>query len=772
MPLKKLKFTAGVNKENTRYTSENGWYDCDKIRFRQGTPEKIGGWSQISSQTFIGYCRSLWSWATLAGLKLVGVGTNSKFYIESGGYYYDITPIRSSIALTNPFSITNNSSTVSVSDATSGYINGDYVTYYGSTAIGNVTILGEYQITYSSSGTTYTINLDSPVSIAIGSPVVFTSKFKLANTTPVTLATTGSLPSPFVVGTTYYVVSTSGYTFSLAATSGGTAINSFTDNQSGVHTVTAKATSTSASGGGSVTAVYQINTGPEVAQPLTGWGASYWGSGGWGSGQSSSDAMRLWSQNNFGQDLIFGPRGGPLYYWNATVGVAPSTVTITIASPAVITSSVGLANTTAISFDSTGSLPTGLTIGVTYYVVNASGNTFNVAATSGGTPITTTGSQSGTQYLSTRGIAVSSLSGASNVPTSQNYMLVSDASRFVFCFGTNDYLSTTFDPMLIRWSDANSVTEWTASATTSSRSIRLSHGSEIVTALQTRQEIVVWTDSSLYSIQFLKQDPVWGSQILADNISIISENAASLANNIVFWMGNDKFYMYDGRVQTLKCDLRQFIYSDINLDQADQIFSGTNEGFNEVWWFYCTASSTTIDRYVVYNYAEEVWYYGSMARTAWLDSGLVNSPLAATYSKNLVNHEIGYDNNETATTVPIEAYITSAEFDLDDGHMFSFVWRVLPDITFRGSTTSSPSAVMYLKPMKNSGSGYTTPASVGGVSSSTITRTAVLPIEAFTGQIYTRVRGRQMAIELRSTGEGVSWQLGSPRLDIRPDGRR
>jgi hypothetical protein len=321
MPLKKLKFTAGVNKENTRYTSENGWYDCDKIRFRQGTPEKIGGWSQISSQTFIGYCRSLWSWATLAGLKLVGIGTNSKFYIESGGYYYDITPIRSSIALTNPFSITNNSSTVSVSDATSGYINGDFVTYYGSTAIGNVTILGEYQITYSSSGTTYTINLDSPVSIAIGSPVVFTAKFKLANTTPVTLTTTGSLPSPFVVGTTYYVVSTSGYTFSLAATSGGTAINSVIDNQSGVHTVTAKATSTVASAGGSVTAVYQINTGPQIAQPLTGWGASYWGSGSWGTGQSSSDTMRLWSQNNFGQDLIFGPRGGPLYYWNATIGI-------------------------------------------------------------------------------------------------------------------------------------------------------------------------------------------------------------------------------------------------------------------------------------------------------------------------------------------------------------------------------------------------------------------------------------------------------------------
>ena len=771
MPLKKLKFNPGVNRENTRYTSESGWYDCDKIRFRQGTPEKIGGWDQLSAQTFLGYCRSLWNWATLSGLSLIGVGTNSKFYIESGGYYNDITPIRSALTLTNPFSITNNSSTVTVTDANGNYLNGDYVTFYGSTAIGNATILGEYQITYST-GNSYTIDLSSTVAISTGIPALFTVKFKLANNTPVVLTTTGSLPAPFIAGTTYYVVSTSDYAFNLAATSGGAAINSTSNNQTGVHTLTAKATSTVASGGGSVRALYQINTGPATAQPLTGWGASYWGSDSWGEGQSSDDPLRLWSQNNFGQDLVFGPRGGALYYWNASVGLTNSTVGITIAAPGVFTSSLSLANNTAISFVSTGSLPTGIAIGTVYYVVNSSGTTFNVSATSGGGAITTTGTQSGTHFISPRAVPVSSLSGASGVPIKQNYILISDASRFVFCFGANDYLSTTFDPMLVRWSDQNSVTEWSPAATNASGSLRLSHGSQIITALQARQEILVWTDSSLYSIQYLKQDPVWGSQILADNISIISENAAALANNISFWMGNDKFYMYDGRVQTLKCDLRQFIYSDINMDQADQIFSGTNEGFNEVWWFYCTADSTVINRYVVYNYAEQIWYYGSMARTAWLDSGLEGNPIGATYSSNLVRHEVGYDDKETSTTLPIESYITSAEFDLDDGHMISFIWRVLPDITFRGSTTSSPSAVMYLKPMKNSGSGYTTPASVGGVSNSTITRTAVLPIEAFTGQIYTRVRGRQLSIELRSTGEGVSWQLGSPRLDIRPDGRR
>jgi hypothetical protein len=771
MPLKKLVFKAGVNKENTRYASENGWYDCDKIRFRQGTPEKIGGWDQLSAQTFDGFCRSLWNWATLSGLSLIGVGTNSKFYIESGGYYNDITPIRAALTLTNPFAITNDSSTVTVTDANGNYLNGDYVSFYGSTAIGNITVLGEYQITYST-GNSYTIDLSSPTLISTGIPAVLNAKFIMANNTPVTLATTGSLPAPFTPGTTYYVVNASGYTFNLAATSGGAAINSTSNNQSGIHTITAKATSTVASGGGSVRALYQINTGPSTAQPLTGWGASYWGSESWGEGQSSDDPLRLWSQNNFGQDLVFGPRGGSLYYWNASVGLTNSTVGITIASPGVFTSSLSLANNTAISFVSTGSLPSGITIGTVYYIVNASGTTFNVSATSGGSAITTTGSQSGTHFISPRAVPVSSLSGASSVPLKQNYILISDASRFVFCFGANDYLSTTFDPMLVRWSDQNSVTEWAPSATNASGSLRLSHGSQIITALQARQEILVWTDSSLYSIQYLKQDPVWGSQILADNISIISENAASLANNISFWMGNDKFYMYDGRVQTLKCDLRQFIYSDINMDQADQIFSGTNEGFNEVWWFYCTSGSTVIDRYVVYNYAEQIWYYGSMSRTAWIDSGLEGNPVGATYTKNLVRHEVGYDNKETGITLPIEAYITSAQFDLDDGHMFSFIWRVLPDITFRGSTASSPSAVMYLKPLQNSGSGYTTPASVGGVSSSTITRTAVLPIEEFTGQIYTRVRGRQMSVELRSTGEGVSWQLGSPRIDIRPDGRR
>jgi len=336
------------------------------------------------------------------------------------------------------------------------------------------------------------------------------------------------------------------------------------------------------------------------------------------------------------------------------------------------------------------------------------------------------------------------------------------------------------DPMLIRWSDQESLVDWLPAATNQAGSIRLSRGSQIITALQSRQEILVWTDSSLYSMQYLGSDPWWGSQILGDNISIIGENAAAIASGVTYWMGQDKFYLYDGSVKTLKCDLRQFIYGDIDLNQSQQVFAGTNEGFNEVWWFYCSAGSTVVDRYVIFNYLENVWYYGSMGRTAWLDSGLSQYPLAATYSYNIVEHENGVDDNTTATTLPIEAYIASSEFDIDDGYQVGFVWRMMPDVTFRGSQAANPFVTMYLYPMQNSGAGISSPASVGGISQETVTQItppstapgAGYTVEKFTGQINTRVRGRQLILQVRSTNLGVQWQLGSPRIDIRPDGRR
>lgn len=701
MPLKKLALKAGVNRENTRYTNENSWYESDKVRFRQGTPEKIGGWIRISASTFLGVCRSLWNWVTLAGVNLLGVGTNLKFYIENGGNYIDITPTKPVVVLTNPFTTdtaTNSGgyTTVTVTDAASSFITDDFVTFTGGTPVGGVTVNGEYQITKTST-TTYTIRV----------------------------AGTASL---------------------------------------------------STTGGGTVYAVYQINTGPGIVEPIVGWGAGAWGSAYWGSGQTSAEAIRIWSQANFGSDLIYAHRGGAIYYWNSTLGIQPSSITLTIASPCVVTGTVALPNNTAIVLQTTGALPTGLLVGTVYYVKNSTGVSYNLSATPGGTEIVTTGTQSGDHYISNRGIALTSLSGASGVPVIQDFIFVSDTSRFVFAFGANDYGSSLQSKMLIRWSNQESLTEWTPSATNQAGSILLSHGSQIVTCVQTRQEVVVLTDSSLYGLQYVGPPAVWQVQLLGDNISIAGPNAAAVASGAVYWMGIDKFYKYDGRVQTLRCDLRQFIYGDINLSQSDQFFAGTNEGFNEVWFFYCSANSNIVDRYVVYNYAENntegVWYYGNLARTAWLDSGLRDYPIAATYINNIVNHEFGVDDNSGPNPVAIPAMISSAEFDIEDGDRFGFVWRILPDITFRGSSAANPQATLTLIPMQNSGSGYNVPPSVAGSDNAVITRTATVPIEQFTGQVYVRVRGRQMIIQMESDQLGCTWQMGSPRIDIRPDGRR
>jgi hypothetical protein len=354
----------------------------------------------------------------------------------------------------------------------------------------------------------------------------------------------------------------------------------------------------------------------------------------------------------------------------------------------------------------------------------------------------------------------------------QNYVLVSDISRFVFCFGTNDIGSTAQDPLLIRWSDQENVSNWTPAATNQAGSIRLSQGSEIISVIQARQEILVWTDTSVYSIQYLGPPFIWGAQLVGSNISIASPNAVAYANGVAFWMGVDKFYMYNGQVQAMRCDLKRHVFEDINTFQLEQIFAGTNEGFNEVWWFYCKEDVNAVGSYVIYNYAEDVWYYGNMSRTAWLDSSLQRGPLAATYNKKLVIHEQGVDDEEAATAVAIPAYITSSQFDLDDGHQFVFIHRVLPDITFSGSSAQNPSVVMSLLPLQNSGSGYNDPASVGGVNAVAVTRTAIVPVEEFTEQIFTRVRGRQLSFKIESSAVGVTWQLGSPRLDMRPDGRR
>jgi hypothetical protein len=687
MPLTKILFKPGVNRENTRYTTEGGWYEGDKIRFRQGTPESIGGWQRISGYTYQGICRSLWNWVTLGGLNLVGVGTNLKFYIERGGAYNDITPIRATATLgTDPFTA-NGTTTVTVTAASHGCVTGDFVTFSGATGTYASTLNAEFQVT---------------------------------------------------------VVNNSSYTI-----------------------VTGSALAAGSYGGSAVVAAYQINVGPATSVPTIGWGSGTWGSGTWGFGTSTYSGMRLWSQTNYGEDLIFNPRGGGLYYWDATSGVNSrgvllnsrgGTATITIASPAVVTSTVLYNEGAAIKFSTTGALPTGITAGTTYYVFNAEGLTFKLVDANGNV-INTSGSQSGVQSIT-----------PVDIPTAVNSFTVSDTSRFILAMGCNDYGESTIDPMLIRWSAQNDPYNWTPDETNQARSVRLSRGSEIITSIQTRQEIVVFTDSAAYSLQYLGPPNVWGSQLLGDNLSIAGPNAVAVASGVVYWMGVDKFYAYDGRVQTLNCDLRRFVFNDFSKTQAQQTFCGTNEGFNEVWWFYCSAGSDTVDKYVVYNYAEQIWYYGTLARTAWLDSGLRDYPLAATYSHNLVDHENGINDNEGLVTAPINAYVSSSEFDIEDGHSFGFIWRVLPDMTFENSSNydgAPPQVTMTLYGLYNSGSGAIDSAGQAVLKGATYTIT-----EEFTGQIYTRVRGRQMIFKMSSNQINTAWQLGAPRIDIRPDGKR
>jgi hypothetical protein len=620
--LTKLQLKPGLNRENTSYQQETGWYECDKIRFRAGTPETIGGWQRISSSTYLGVCRSMWNWVTLPGVNIISVGTNLKYYLQNGGLYYDITPIRKTTTGTATFAATNGSSILTVTDAANGVVVGDFVTFSGAVTLGgNITAVvlnQEYQVVTAPTAGTYTINV---------------------------------------------------------------AVNA---NASDV-----------GNGGASVVARYQVNVGPEIQIPLTGWSSGSWGSGSWSIGTISDNSLRIWSQNNFGEDLIFGVRGGGMYYWTAASG------------------------------------------------------------------------------LTARGVPLESLPGASDVPTIQNIVMVSDVSRFVIAFGANDLGSAVQDPMLIRWSDQEDATNWTPAATNQAGGLRLSHGSKIISAVQTRQEIVVFTDMSVYSMQYLGPPAVWGATLLADGMSIIGPNAVVVAAGVTYWMGVDKFYKYDGNVTTLVCDLRQHVFSNINLLQGYQAFGGINEAFNEVWWFYCSKNSTVVDRYVIYNYIENIWYYGTMERSAWIGADISDFPVAATYSNNLVNHEVGVDNNETATPLPLNAYIESAEWDVGDGDSFTFIRRVLPDVTFRASTGAlTPQLTMTIKPMLNSGSGYNNPQSEGGSPSANVVRIAQAPIEEFTGQVFIRVRGRQFVLRYESNQLGTAWQSGATRVDFQKDGRR
>jgi len=647
MPLQKLQLRPGVNRESTSLANEGTWFEMDKVRFRSGYPEKIGGWTldtgtaeatlQPPTGSFWGVCRSLWNWITLSGFNLMGLGTNLKYYIQqtSGGNFYDITPLRlESTVASNAFTTTNGSTTVVVNDTGYNGVTGDFVTISGvGGAINGIPAAAlnqEFRITYLTSNT-YSITVSSP------------------------------------------------------ATSSGTT--------------------------GAADFAYQVSVGGEIYTTGVGWGAGGWGgdSGGtltgWGEaapgGLGVDIQMRLWSQANYGQDLIINPRGGALYLWKVN------------ASPTVYDRAVLLSSTSP-------------------------------------SPYTTD----------------------TSCPSVCNAVAVSDASRFVLAFGCNDYGETAIDPLLVRWSDQENYAMWAPAATNQAGSYRLSTGSSIVANLQTRQEILVWTDAALYSMQYLGPPYVWGFQILGANLSIAGPNAIATAANVTYWMGLDKFYMYSGRVETLYCPLRQYIFGDINLQQQYQFFASTNEGFNEIWWFYCSANSTEIDRYVVYNHLEKIWSYGNMARTAWVDSPLRDFPTAAGYNGQLIYHEDGVDDGTTNPPTAIESYIQSADINIGDGHNYGFVWRMIPDVTFDGSYVNNPSVTFTVRPRQNPGSNYGTAPAPDVVSAQNYQGQRNYVVQQFTEIVYTRVRGRQMAFRVGSDGLGVQWQLGVPSIDIRPDGRR
>lgn len=638
MALKKLVLTPGLNRESTNYGNEGGWYDGDKIRFRSGSPEKIGGWVRLSSSTFLGLARAMWNWIDLDGTNYVGLGTELKYYIEKGGVYYDITPIRTTLvapATNNCFATLIGSNVVTVTIVAHGATQNDFVTFSGAVAVGGIAapiLNAEYQITYLT-----------------------------ANTFTITVPTL--------------------------------------------------ATSTVAAGGGvAISAAFQITTGLDVYSSGVGWGAGGWGRGGWGTGAVNTvgTQLRLWSNDNYGQDLVIAPRGGAIYYWPDSGGVTAR------AKP--------------------------LAYWATFYGYDGT-----------------------------------------YVPTITNQVMASSIQRFVIAFGANPYIfgtpASTFDPMLVRWSDQNNQYQWVPDIANQSGEFRLTHGSYIVASQVTRQENLVWTDAALYSMQYLGPPYVFSFQVLMDNISIISPNAVTTVNNITYWMGIDKFYYYDGSVHTLPCTLWQYVFEDLNVDQSFQVFSGSNSGYNEVWWFYCSEATSVVDRYVIYNYLDQVWYSGTMSRTAWLDSGIRQYPIAANYDNRLLYHEASVDDVSGLAPVPIVAYVQSSDFDIEDGQNFGFVWRILPDINFNGSDVNNPYVTMTVVPRENAGAPY------GNADAPIITsadnyalpyppNSSVYIVQTFTGQVYTRLRGRQMSFRIESNALGVAWQLGKPRIDLKSDGKR
>ena len=613
MPLQKLQFRPGIVRDTTSLAAEGGWYACDKVRFRMGFPEKIGGWGRISDQYYLGTCRTLSCWRSFAGVTYIGVGTHLKFYIAAAGAYYDITPLRATNTIVaNAFTTTNASSVVVVNDSAHLTITGDYVTVTGSvSAVGGIP--------------------------AAAFNAEFTTTFIDANT----------------------------------------------------YSIDVGVVATSAATGGNGVFAYQLNVGNQFDLPTAGWGAGGWSVCAWGDGCGTAD-MRFWTQLVYGNQLLFGPRGGQVYYWDPAQ-VSPLTI---------------------------------------------------------------------------RGLAIATLAGASSTPLFQNGMTLDAASRILVLYGSNPYGTTDMDPMLVRWSGAESLIEWAPAITNQAGEYRLTQGTQILSAQQTRTETLILTDTAAFAMQYVGGSFVFSFSKQSANISCAGPYAATTAGATVYWMGRDKFYVYDGRVQTLPCSLRNEVFNDINVSQGFGVVAGTNESYDEIWWFYPSANSATPNRYVVYNYTDKIWYYGTLERTAWLDTPFQRGPLAATNNLNIVEHELGNDDITDNTAQPIVAFVQSADFDIGDGHTYGFVRQILPDVSFSGSTGPLPVALLEFSARDNpGGTPRTSPTQ-------SVSRAVSAPVEEWTEIVYVRVRGRQMNIRLSSNGLGVKWQIGTPRIEVRPDGRR
>ena len=631
MPLTKLKFRPGINREVTSYSNEGGWYDCDMIRFRYGVPEKIGGWQQDSSSTFLGTCRALHTYVSLAGDVYTGAGTNLKYYLYLGGAFTDITPLRSTTSAGDvTFArVGVGDATLTVTDTNHGAVANDFVTYSGAASLGGNIIAAvlnqEYQIASVTDASTYTIEAKDTSGNAV-------------------LAASGD----------------------------------------------------SGNGGGSTVGKYQINTGLNSTVFGTGWGTSTWGRGTWGSSSTLtvSDTLRLWSHDNFGEDLIFNVRDGGIYYWDTSAK----------------------------------------TLGTD------------------------------------RAVTLASLDTDSAIPTIAKQVLVSDRDRHIVAFGCDGETTIgTQDPLLIRFSDAESTTTWNALATNSAGELRVGSGSEIICAVETRQQIIVFTDSSLHAMQFLGPPFTFGISQLSENITIMGPMAAKAVDDTIFWMGQEDFYVFDGRVQKLPCAVRSYIFDDFNVAQNQKVFAALNSTFDEVWWFYPSGDSTEIDKYVIYNYQEKAWSYGSLARTAWLDRGINDYPLATGTDYYLYDHEFGLDDGSTNPPCAISSHIESSQIDIGDGERFAFIRRLIPDVTFGGSTATSPTATFTLKTRNFPGGAYLSSDNSSVTQTEAATSTVV---EQFTNQAFVRLRGRSFALRVASSGEQVQWRLGSPRVEVRQDGRQ